>query len=355
MGTIGEKFDPRHNSLNAIRLILALIVIAVHSWPIGGWGHIPEWHGRDFGNTAVAGFFAISGYLITASRMSTPSIVDYFWRRFLRIYPAYLVALLMVAAVFAPVYTLLTDRDSYAWKSGIGYFFNNFTLYIQQWGIAGTLQEAPYPDVWNGSLWTLYFEALCYVAIGLGVSIVPRRFVVPAVFIGLILTGTYNVLHVWRGFVIHDMLTFFSQLAVYFCAGALLYLLRDKIPMNGWLTAVAACLAILTIPLGLFPLLGALPFAYVMMWLGIKLPLQSVGRKNDFSYGTYIYAMPLQQILVAIYDWTKLPIGVFVALSIACAAPFALLSWFVIEKPAMTLKRLTKKRTDRAREKAAFT
>jgi peptidoglycan/LPS O-acetylase OafA/YrhL len=77
-----------------------------------------------------------------------------------------------------------------------------------------------------------------------------------------------------------------------------------------------------------------------MLYLGVVLPFARVGAVNDVSYGMYIYAFPLQLVLAVIVG-TTLPTWAFVLVSIAITAPFAAASWFLVEKPAMRLKRLT--------------
>src|SRR6476620_3295224 len=60
--------DARNNSLNLIRLVLALLVLVAHSYPLAGAGDGSVVRGESLGGWAVFGFFAISGYLISASR-----------------------------------------------------------------------------------------------------------------------------------------------------------------------------------------------------------------------------------------------------------------------------------------------
>ncbi|XPP27425.1 MAG: acyltransferase family protein [Leucobacter sp.] len=84
----GVPLDPRRNSLNLIRLILAALVLFAHSYfiiglppesqPLLGNQHLGVW--------AVAGFFAVSGYLITASRQRT-GFADFLLLRISRIFP----------------------------------------------------------------------------------------------------------------------------------------------------------------------------------------------------------------------------------------------------------------------------
>ena len=134
MTTVGEAFDPDRNSLNAIRLLLASAVIVSHSWLVNGLGLPPMVGGTDAGLVAVAGFFGISGYLVTASRLRSSSLRAYLWRRFLRIYPAFLVVLAVTAFVFAPLSTLLDGRSTIDWASAAGYVLNNAGLFVRQLG-----------------------------------------------------------------------------------------------------------------------------------------------------------------------------------------------------------------------------
>lgn len=68
------------------------------------------------------------------------------------------------------------------------------------------------------------------------------------------------------------------------------------------------------------------------------MPLQKVGRRNDLSYGVYIYAWPVQQ-LVALSGGSRHGVALYIALSIALTYPLAALSWFLVEKPALRHKR----------------
>jgi peptidoglycan/LPS O-acetylase OafA/YrhL len=47
--TLGDGLRPGKNSLNALRLVLAVAVIVSHSWPIGGWGTEPGLGGVTLG------------------------------------------------------------------------------------------------------------------------------------------------------------------------------------------------------------------------------------------------------------------------------------------------------------------
>jgi peptidoglycan/LPS O-acetylase OafA/YrhL len=65
--------------------------------------------------------------------------------------------------------------------------------------------------------------------------------------------------------------------------------------------------------------------------------LRRAGRFGDLSYGTYIYAFPVQQTLIWLFkdrlSWT----AVF-ALTVATTLALAFASWHLVEKRALRLK-----------------
>ncbi len=82
----------------------------------------------------------------------------------------------------------------------------------------------------------------------------------------------------------------------------------------------------------------AAPFlVYPVLWLGIHLPLERVGTRNDYSYGIYIYAWPIQQFL-AMWGVNHWGYPAYVALTISITVPFAVASWWLVEKHALKLK-----------------
>jgi hypothetical protein len=68
---------------------------------LGGFGHEPALGDATIGRFAVGGFFAISGFLVTGSRLRLPAGA-FGWRRFLRVFPGLWVCLLVTAFVLAP-------------------------------------------------------------------------------------------------------------------------------------------------------------------------------------------------------------------------------------------------------------
>jgi peptidoglycan/LPS O-acetylase OafA/YrhL len=338
--TLGGRFDPRNNSLNALRLLLATLVIVSHAGPLGGFGGNLPIGGVGLGGWAVAGFFAISGYLITSSRIRS-SFVPYLSRRFLRIFPGLWACLLVVALVFAPLAALTRQgADGIGLSNLAEYVVTNGLFVHEQLGIGSTLHNVPFADSWNGSLWTLRYEFGCYLLLGAVLSLPavrrkPER--LAGLFVGCLLI-------VIAGYDLHmnvpAVVLVASYLATYFFAGALMYVYADRIRLSVPVLAVAcAWLAVGTWSGYVFET-TALPLALLLMALGATLPLQRIGSRNDISYGVYIYAFPVQQSLV-LAGATALGFVPFILLSIAGTLPLAVASWCLVERRAMRLKRIS--------------
>ena len=207
----------------------------------------------------------------------------------------------------------------------------------------------------DGSLWTLFYEFLCYLILGaLALAgILRRRSWVLVATVGLwvvaaVITGDsgldnrFNVFHNW---VWMNLIKF----AVIFFVGAVVYLYREVIPDSGWLAAGCAGLFIVSLWLPTeggasaynFTASGLLAplVTYPMLWLGIHLPFERIGAHNDYSYGTYIYAYPVTVLLVIwhVQRWGYMP---FLLATAAVTAIFAAGSWWVIEKRALSLKKI---------------
>lgn len=313
-----------------------MAVIVSHAWPIGGFGSQPQLGRLTLGGFAVAGFFTISGWLIMQSRLSS-ELPSYLWRRLLRIYPAFLVALLAVAFGFAPLGSAL-GAGPYSAGDGVRHVADNFTLVMQDYSVGGTPTDVPFPGAWNGSLWTLFHEALCYVAVGVIVTVVGRRWAAPAIVASWLALTALAVGVEIAGRAVPGTLQVFLGLAPYFFAGAALYMLRSRIPLHPAVAVAGAVIAAGILATGAPPILAALPVAYVLLWLGAALPFHTVGRRNDISYGMYIYAFPVQQTLMLLGLDAGGP-WLFIVASVVCTAPLAALSWFLIERPAMGLRR----------------
>lgn len=322
------------NSLNFIRFLLASLVI---------WGHAyPLVEDRNSGMEFVAGmavnlFFCISGFLILASAQRV-GLLSYLWRRFLRIFPGYWVSLLFIVLVAVPLSYLL-GASQFAWNTteSIRYLSNNFDLYKIQFSIPGTLDGMHY-DAWNGSTWTLWYEFIAYLCL------VPIAYI-PIVkkYQKAVVTGAFTLSLLMYPVLSYvdastNMYWVFARLAPMFLAGALLYVWGEYIKVIPSLAVGATIATVVLHMLNNVYMMNSLQilFAYSVLALAGVLKIYW-GYKNDLSYGVYIYAFPVQQLLVASGS-SSYGILTNTIITLALSMVLAYLSWNFVEKPAMNLK-----------------
>jgi peptidoglycan/LPS O-acetylase OafA/YrhL len=332
---LDHVFDPRNNALNAWRLTLATGVIFAHAYLFTG--HLPAAYRVGW----VDGFFAISGFLITGSWLNKPRSRTYFAARALRILPGLWVCLLVTAFVFAPATGAVTL------SSQVRFVLMHAALLPFPGGIDGT--PATHYHIWNGSLWTLLYEALFYVLVaGLGIVGLLRRWFISVALVAALTWAALLPPERVFGDVVENgepispamfgllIQVETARLLVMFLAGAWLYQFRHKIPANWTLVAVSAVIVAVS---RLFPdyhLLGAIPLSYAVIVSGALIRHRRLQLRTDLSYGVYIYAFPLQQLLL-IGGLTVHPL-LFTAISILVTLPVAALSWLLVEKPSLALK-----------------
>ncbi|MBA0046087.1 acyltransferase [Mycobacteroides sp. LB1] len=339
-------FDPRNNALNAWRLVLAVSVIYWHSWPLTGRTITYRPFEQLIEQVGVDGFFAISGFLITASWLRKPKLRDFAIARGLRIFPGLWVCLLVIAFVIAPISVLIQHGSVANLMSShkpIEYVLNNGLMNVYYAGVDGTPRGVPWPGVWNGSIWTLVFELICYIAVAvLGVlGLLKRQWVVPAAFVLFLCATAYLSYPVFAATTIPQMV---ARFAVMFAAGALLNQCKDVIPARWSLVAVSVVIVLASGLLENYRDIAALPLAYAVIVSGALIHNQRLNLRNDLSYGMYIYAYPVQQLLVVL-GLGSLNLLLFFGIATAVTVPLAAFSWFVVEKHAISLKsRLTRKR-----------
>ncbi|HEY0228851.1 MAG TPA: acyltransferase [Mycobacterium sp.] len=340
--TLGEQFDPRRNALNAWRLALATGVIVWHSFLTTGH-HVPFAPVRQLlSEVFVDGFFAVSGFLITASWFNNPRLRDYFVARALRILPGVWVCLIVTAFVVAPIGISLQGGSGLNLvRSGapFAYVLNNIpTVGGIQFDIGGTPTGIPYPGYWNSSIWTLIWEVFCYIAIAvLGVvGLLRRRWLIPAALVVALSLAALGTLPAEPSFT--QMLAYAAtRFAVMFLAGVLVYQVRNVIPARWSLVAVSAGIVLASSLLPDYRLVAAVPLAYALLVSGALIHSARLRLRTDLSYGVYIYAFPIQQLLV-IAGLASMNPMVFAAVAAFATLPVAALSWFLVEKPAMSLK-----------------
>jgi peptidoglycan/LPS O-acetylase OafA/YrhL len=343
---LGQAFDPRSNALNALRLAMAIEVIVWHSFPVTG-GMLPPAPVRQLlFSVGVDGFFAISGFLITASWTHDPKLRNFLTARALRILPGLYACLVVTAFIIAPLGVAIQGGPAVKLLlSGapFDYVLQNSGVALLKLDVGGTPGGVPYPGVWDASLWTLIYELLCYFAvIGLGLAGLARhRWTSPVVFALAVWLAAWLPPMTYPG--TWSNAQCIARFAIMFAAGALAYQWKDMIPVRWSLVAVSIVIVLASSLLPDYRLIGAIPLAYALIVSGALIHDKYLRLRTDLSYGVYIYAFPIQQLLV-IGGLAGLNPIVFVCLSTAATVPLAALSWFLIEKPAQSLKSRLKRK-----------
>lgn len=339
-GSLASYMGGRDNNLNLIRMLAAVAVLASHSYPLslGAENYGPVHHvlGVTAGTLAVSIFFVLSGLLITQS-FEKRTLKEFTVARVLRLFPGLAAALLLTVFILGPVVTSLTLGEYFTHFKTFTYFIRNITLFSDQSKLPGVFEALPYPRAINGSLWTLYGEVLCYIGV---------------VIFGLagLLSGKLRIFLAFCVFAIYYVILksapeFFpndvhsiSGLMLPFFIGIIFYKFRDHIRLNLVFTSVfLICLIVLRKTEFYYEIFCVLS-AYLLFYAAY-VPAGIIRRYNrmgDYSYGYYIYAFPVQQLVVYWLD----PLAPLALIFIAGILTLflAVLSWHFIESPALVLR-----------------
>lgn len=387
----------RENSCTFLRLFFSLAVVCGHASVLGGFG--PELLERLSGGAAsgreiaVQGFFVLSGFLIAKSLGENPSLWRFACHRAFRIYPAFWLYLVGTVFVLAPVmlhlgwpgrftyWEMLAAGPKPAWN----YFAQNWGLQAREFLIVPLFPRNPEAFQVNGSLWSVRYEATLYLCAAAAAAAwqLPRRAAGLAAMLALVVmlvtgwlaAGFATVAFLWRVLLPrgHGLLTAFVTLfacefalqiapaafawmprslavagfllepvrrisTLAFLGGMLLWRYRAHLRWDARLFAIAAAVLVAGVWFKRWHLAMPLALPYAVLFLAARLPFQKVERWGDFSYGIYIFSFPIQQLL-AHFGLHRAGFAAYLAGSVVLSIAAGMLSWWLVEKPALRLGR----------------
>tara|TARA_B100000963_G_scaffold322535_1_gene306653 strand:- start:102 stop:1163 length:1062 start_codon:yes stop_codon:yes gene_type:complete len=292
-------------------------------------------------------FFFLSGYLIYGSYESSSKnknpILNFYYKRVLRLYPG------LWACLFFSIFLV--------WISG---YLENIALNIKEialWFVAQMTAFQFYnPDflrgfgvgALNGALWTISVELQFYLLVPLVHKLMQQKKVF--IFSTIVIFIIFNILNAYLNdkdnIVLKLINVSFVPWFYMFLVGAFFAKFKEYISSVLSINIFVLFAALVSIyfmshHLGLDwgnkvnPIGYALIVAIIIKLAFINPTLSDriLGR-NDISYGVYIYHMPIINYILYIYG----PGEVQFLSSILGTFLLALLSWFLIERPALRLK-----------------
>jgi peptidoglycan/LPS O-acetylase OafA/YrhL len=341
------------NGFNLVRLVCALLVVVYHTWMMNRAAPHADPVTRllapngDLGALAVGVFFVISGMFIARSWMGDPHLGRFALRRVARIVPGLFACMIISTATAVVLFSAPGWRglfDGAPWR----FIFGNTVLHGLVYNIPA--EELRIPGVLggqdlNGPLWTLYGEGRMYVMValvGLAAAAPLRSWMRGAALFLLLAANLFPQVasgYVWE-----------VRMWSLFLVGILLQTLAPSLRI-GW-RHVACALALLLLNWTRSAALTPSP----LTWFGIallavtlalcvgsrRLPWAAHVERHDYSYGIYIWHWPVIIILREL-----LPLVGPVALTLATLAvvlPLAVLSWHLVEAPALRSMRRWLKR-----------
>lgn len=341
---LSDILAPDQNSFGVIRLAMALAVLFSHSYWFTTGSKIADplvrFTGHSIGEHAVQVFFFLSGILVAQSLLRSRSVLNFAVARGLRIFPALIACVLLTTFVVGPLFTHGSLVQYFTDKQLPLYVFKTLMLITGSAPLPHLFHDQALPEMVNVSLWTLKYEVLCYIGLGLigGVGLVNDRWrpVTTALIAVLVLTIFIGQPKPLGSYTFIDNLRYF---ALYFYAGVLAYLVRDRLRVTGIALIPLAVAFVLLLGTRFGELSSCLFLGYATLWVatfrfGI---MRAFTNQNDYSYGIYIFAGPIQQIVISFlpeYGPTMVSLH-----TLSLALPLAVFSWELIERPAIEMRK----------------
>lgn len=289
-------FKGRSNNLQLIRFFAAVMVIFNHSFPLSNGDMNKEWiyvltnKQATFGSLAVDVFFLCSGFFaIKSISKRKRTFISTLFERYIRLAkPLFIVVVICI--ILGGFISSNTLAEYYTDKKTYRYFFNVFLLL--QHDLPGVFLNNIFDSTVNGSLWTLPLEYLCFVACAIGekAKLFEKKifiYTIPMVAIVVYIIQKLGVSEV----IIPSL---------FFYIGIVFYIFRENIIFNTYILVICICGLLVSVPLGIMKIgvLLFMPYILFYIWFNKKQVSANISNVGNNSYEMYLWAWPVQQLLV---------------------------------------------------------
>ena len=337
--TLVDFDGSRRNTFTTMRIILAWLVLYGHSFAIAKTPGVSDPLNRLFqgsmwiGELSVNSFFALSGFLVCASYVNR-GFLDYAVSRGLRIFPALIISVIFVTMVLGAATSTLRLSDYFSELETWRYLRNALAFFRMYWYLPGVF-EGNVNQAVNGSIWTLTVEVRCYALLAICglLGVFQHRHIANFFLACLFLFSLFYFYEVPMLGVKEK----WARPAGYFLLGVILYVNRDRVVLDLRLAALALLLCGSAMGKPWFDYVFAVSWVYLLFYLAYRSPYIDADKKiGDISYGVYIYAWPIQQLVVFLSPGMHPYENVI--WSTLIVVPMSWLSWHYAEKPILGLK-----------------
>lgn len=345
--------ESRDNNFNLIRFIAAFGVLFSHSFSlaIGSSDTEPfkQLFGMSFGQIAVDIFFISSGFLIANSLFIKKDLANFFWARFLRIYPGLFIAVLF-CVFFVGLYFTSYPLKQYLMNPEIYIFIakNTVLFFGEEPSLPGVFESLPWSGVVNGSLWTLPFEVRAYCLLVVASITIYRlitwsKGLLSERLLYLLIPLMGMIIYIVDHFYIFLPISYFSsedfRLYSLFFIGTACYIFKDNVILSKrFFYTILFFLLISAIHTDIFFIVYNVTIFYVIFYIAYipKGRIRKFNQYGDYSYGVYIYAWPVQQSVIALIPGINVVELCFYSFVVTILLSY--FSWHCIEKKALKLK-----------------
>jgi len=335
---ISEGHD---NFFTPLRFLFAFLVLIGHAFVViaGTSDAEPQiFYHFTFSYLAVNLFFIASGFLVTKSMLYRGDVSSYSSARFLRIYPGLIVHVLVLMFIFGPLTTSLP----------LGQYLTDPQTLIQplivlsfvetNMALPGILPGNEEP-IASGALWTLRYEILAYIGtlIAFLLGLLKHRWMLLAQFVVFaIALPASHILGIFDDLpaTVQSLLRF----GVCYGLGAAIYGYREHINFRLFLIPVLFGISALFSSTAFFEVMVMISLGYMLFWMAyVKFPkFNWMQKMSDVSYGLYIYHWAVLQgvfmFIPGLNEWQ------LILISTPIAIVLSILSWRIVEKPALKMK-----------------